>query len=422
MVPGAVLRLFLAFAAGYFLSALLRAVTATLAPVFSTELNLSAGDLGVLGGAYFLGFALMQLPLGVALDRFGSRRVGASLLLLAVLGCVAFSQAESLGGLVVARALIGMGVAACLMAALTAYRLVLSPSAQLRANAWMLMTGSLGMLSSTLPVQALLPHLGWRGLFLLLAVLLLLAMFLLLWWVPAGPLGSSSPKSVKAQSGAGTPTPVGYAQVFRHPFFLQCMPVACVVHGGMTAMQTLWVGPWLTRVAGWTSQEAAAGLFSLNLGMLLAFSAWGSGLAWLQRSGWSARRLLRWGVGINLPVLVWIVWAGESATAWHWTSWCVLCSVGSLGQPAVAQAFPARLAGRALSAYNLMIFVGVFLTQWGLGLLIDAFMVHGSDATHAFQGAVGVFAALCCLSVIWFWAWDRRTSRHLAAEAGSTGA
>lgn len=218
------LRLFLAFAAGYFLSALLRAVTATLAPVFSTELNLSAGDLGVLGGAYFLGFALMQLPLGVALDRFGSRRVGASLLMLAVLGCLAFSQAESLGGLVVARALIGMGVAACLMAALTAYRLVLSPSAQLRANAWMLMTGSLGMLSSTLPVQALLPYLGWRGLFLLLAVLLLLAMFLLLWWVPAGPLGSSSQKSAEGQGGASTPTPVGYAQVFGIPSFCSACP------------------------------------------------------------------------------------------------------------------------------------------------------------------------------------------------------
>lgn len=64
-------RVFLVFAFAYFLSALLRAVTATLAPVFSRELALGAGDLGLLAGAYFLGFALMQLPLGQALDRFG---------------------------------------------------------------------------------------------------------------------------------------------------------------------------------------------------------------------------------------------------------------------------------------------------------------------------------------------------------------
>ena len=67
--------MFAAFAFAYFFSALLRAVTATLAPAFSAELGLSAGDLGLLGGAYFLGFALMQLPLGRALDRFGPRRV-----------------------------------------------------------------------------------------------------------------------------------------------------------------------------------------------------------------------------------------------------------------------------------------------------------------------------------------------------------
>ena len=79
--------MFAAFAFAYFFSALLRAVTATLAPAFSAELGLSAGDLGLLAGAYFLGFALMQLPLGRALDRFGPRRVLLVFLSLAVLAC-----------------------------------------------------------------------------------------------------------------------------------------------------------------------------------------------------------------------------------------------------------------------------------------------------------------------------------------------
>ena len=70
----------LAFAFAYFLSALLRAVTATLAPVFSAELGLRPADLGLLAGAYFLGFAALQLPLGRALDRFGAaaRAAGAA--------------------------------------------------------------------------------------------------------------------------------------------------------------------------------------------------------------------------------------------------------------------------------------------------------------------------------------------------------
>lgn len=148
----AALAMFLAFAFAYFFSALLRAVTATLAPAFSAELGLSAGDLGLLGGAYFLGFSLMQLPLGRWLDRIGPRRVQLMFLSIAVLACAAFALAAGFAALWVARAFIGVGVSACLMAPLTAYRHRFGEVAQLRANSWMLMTGSLGMLASTLPV------------------------------------------------------------------------------------------------------------------------------------------------------------------------------------------------------------------------------------------------------------------------------
>ena len=155
--------IFTAFAFAYFFSALLRAVTATLAPVFSAELDLRAADLGLLAGAYFFGFAAMQLPLGGALDRVGPRRTLLALLAVAVRGCAAFAVADRLPGLVAARVMIGAGVAACLMAPLTCYRRLFSPSTQLRTNSWMLMTGSFGMLASTVPVQWLLPALGWRG-------------------------------------------------------------------------------------------------------------------------------------------------------------------------------------------------------------------------------------------------------------------
>ena len=68
-----------------------------------------------------------------------------------------------------ARVLCGAGVSACLMAPLTGYRRWYAPEHQMRANSWMLMTGSLGMLASTLPVQWLLPLMGWRPLFWILA-------------------------------------------------------------------------------------------------------------------------------------------------------------------------------------------------------------------------------------------------------------
>lgn len=154
---------FLCFAFAYFFSALVRGVTATLAPNFSAEIGLSGADLGLLAGAYFLGFAAMQLPLGGALDKFGPKRVLLFFLIFAVIDCAAFAAAPTFVGLTLARALIDMGVSACLMAPMTRFRHSFSATAQMRANSWMLMSGSLGMLASTLPVQWLLPLGGGAG-------------------------------------------------------------------------------------------------------------------------------------------------------------------------------------------------------------------------------------------------------------------
>lgn len=387
----AALLIFASFAFAYFFSALLRAVTATLAPVFSAELELAASDLGLLAGAYFLGFSAMQLPLGSALDQWGSKRVLLALLSVAVLGCAGFALAQSFTGLMLTRVLIGVGVSACLMAPLTAFRQNFSPAAQLRANSWMLMTGSLGMLASTLPVQWLLPALGWRGLFWLLAALLLLAMLLLALLIPRDAPAAAA----DAQAGS-------YAQVFRAPLFLRMLPLGLLPYGGMVAVQSLWAGPWLTRVCGWSQAEAAQGLFFLNLSMLFTFLAWGLLMPRLAAHGWGALRLLKWLLPLGLASLLLAIALGQHSGVWAWVLFCVGTSVVTLSQPAVGQAFDARLAGRALSAFNLVIFVGVFAVQWGIGLAVDALLARGWSTQAAFQGAFAVLAVGFALAYLWF--------------------
>lgn len=393
--------IFLSFAFAYFLSALVRAVTATLAPAFSVELGLSAGDLGLLAGAYFLGFAAMQLPLGHALDRWGPRRVLLAFLSVAVAGCAAFALAGQFAALTLARALIGAGLSACLMAPLTAFRRSFTPVAQLRANSWMLMSGSLGMVASTLPVQWLLPSLGWRGLFWLVALLLLVAMAGIRLCVPADP------PACETGPAAG-----GYGGIVRHPVFVRYAPLAFFHYGGMVAIQTLWAGPWLVRVCGWTPQQSATGLFAINLAMLLAFFGWGVAVPRLYRAGWSASRLVGWGVPLSLGVLGIVIALGERATAPAWALFCVSCTVISLSQPAVGQAFPSARAGRALSAYNLVIFAGIFTLQWGLGLAIDALSAAGWSTVSAFRGAMAwlLLCSLCAyLWFLWHGRWDETT-------------
>lgn len=388
----AAVRIFLAFAFCYFFSALLRAVTATLAPEFGRELGLRNSDLGLLAGIYFLGFASMQLPLGAALDRHGPKRVLLALLSIAVIGCVAFSMADSLRKLILARALIGVGVSACLMAPLTCFRARFSLPAQLRANSWMLMTGSFGMVASTLPVQWLLPVWGWRGLFWAVAALLLLAMVVVTWIVPAD----------EEVHSAGPVSKDGYLSIIRHPTFVRSAPMGFFIYGGMIAMQALWAGPWLTRVAHWSATEAAGGLFAINLSMLMTFLAWGVAMPRLVARGLSVRTMLVRGLPISMVWLAVIAAWPDPLGAWAWALWCVCCTFVSLSQPAVAQAFSAAQAGRALSAYNLVIFAGVFALQWGIGMLIDLYMAAGLEEAQAFRSALGTFGLGCVLSYLWY--------------------
>ncbi len=426
-----IVAMFLAFAFAYFLSALLRAVTATLAPTFSQELGLTSADLGLLAGAYFLGFSLTQLPLGHALDRWGPKRVVLVLLTVASLACLAFAQSTSMMALVASRMAIGMGVSACLMAPLTAYRKVMAPDQQQRANAWMLMTGSLGMLASTLPVYWLLPLVGWRGLFIGLGMLVLVSVALIAWRVPLlatrppspsqhppGPLQATPGPAVSSPRSAA---PGGYLQILSHPRFVQLGPAGFFCYGGMVAVQSLWAGPWLTTVAGYSTAQAAQGLFAINLSMLFAFFTWGVVMPKLAARGIDPHALIRWGLVLPLIVMPINIALGDAAGAGLWALWCVSSTFVAFSQPQIAQEFEASLAGRALSAFNLVIFVGIFVVQWGIGILIDAGLRRGWSPVDAFRGAFGVFGALCLASYLWY-LWCERALRAAPMPPGRDNA
>jgi len=383
---------FSVLALGYFLSTLIRAITATLAPTLVQELTLNAADLGLLAGGYFLGFSLTQLPLGAWLDRYGPKRVEATFLCIAIAGCLAFSMATSFTGLLLARILSGVGVSACLMAPLTGYRRWFEPATLMRANSWMLMIGAAGAVASTVPVQWLVPQFGWRPLFVALACAVALAVALIVWQVPVWGCDTAPQASVGDKTDQPT---AGYAEIWRNRYFQSLMPLAFLGYGGMVAMQTLWVTPWMVRVAGYTPAEAAAGLFWISMSMLITYWLWGVANPRLAQKGYTADRLILWGIPLSILPLVLIAALGQSAVAtapWILGSYCVLATVNSLAQPAVGIAFRAELAGRALSAYNLVVFCGVFAVQWGLGLAIDALRACGWTEGQAYQGAWGLFA------------------------------
>ncbi|MDE2419238.1 MAG: MFS transporter [Burkholderiales bacterium] len=399
------IAVFMVFAFAYFISTLIRAITATLAPTLVTEFTLNARDLGLLAGGYFFGFALTQLPLGKLLDRHGPKRVILGFLSVAVMGTLAFSQAPNFGWLLAARVLCGVGVSACLMAPLTGFRRWYAPANLMRANSWMLMAGAMGMVASTLPVQWLISVIGWRPLFMVLGVMVVMAMAMIFWQVPAWQA---------AQSSAGdTPSAVapGYGEIWRDPYFRRMVPLGFFNYGGMVAMQTLWAAPWMVKVAGYTPAQAAMGLFWINICMLLAFLIWGSLNPTLARKGYGTNRMVALGIPVTFVVLAIIMIAGTALSTWAgaaWVLYCVSSTVGAQIQPAVGMAFRAELAGRGLSAFNLVIFAGVFSVQWGIGLLIDGFRALGWMEVAAYQGALGVFG-LCCVGAYLYFLAAKKT-------------
>src|SRR6201999_3686263 len=165
-----IFSVFLPFAAGYFLSFLFRTINASISPALASDFSLGAVETGLLASIYFLVFAGAQIPISVLLDRYGPRRVQSALLVIAVGGASLFGNADSFVELLVGRAMIGLGVAASLMAGLKAI-VVWFPRDRLAfVNGGMIMLGSLGAVTATAPTDWLLSAIGWRNLFEVLSV------------------------------------------------------------------------------------------------------------------------------------------------------------------------------------------------------------------------------------------------------------
>ena len=385
--------IFCVFAFAFFISTLLRAITATLTPVLTNEFDLSAGNLGLLAGGYFIGFSLMQIPAGLLLDKYGPKKVIPYLLLIALVGTISFAFAKNFTGLFISRIFIGVGVSACLMGPLTGYRVWFEEKYQQRANSWMLMVLSIGFLASTLPVQILLPLIGWRSIFFLIGALILISIILLSVFIPSWEI--KSPVESKNISE-------GLLDVWKDKFFISLIPLAFFSYGGVQAIQTLWAGPWMLNVAGYSPLESAIGLFWINITMLFAFLIWGYLLPKFSEYGLDSIKIIKYGLPLNYVILFLIILLGQKAGAAMFTLYILSSIVLTLTHPAIALSFPQHLAGKSLTSFNVFIHSGTFFVQWGIGLIIDYCKNIGFDTILSYRISFSVFLVICILSYLFF--------------------
>jgi len=401
LAPSAVVaRIFLPFAAGYCLSYLYRTINAVLAPHLAAELRLDAGDLGLLTSVYFLTFAAFQLPLGVLLDRFGPRRVEATLLLFAAAGAGLFAASGSALELVIGRGLIGLGVSACLMASFKAFVLWFPAERLPSVNGWVLAAGGLGALAATAPVEAVLGWTDWRGLFAGLAVASVAVALALLLAVPER--GGAAAGDWRSQA-------LGVGEIFRGRVFWRIAPSSVLSQASFLAIQGLWAGPWLRDVTGLDKTAAADHLFWIAAAMVGGFLGMGHLVYRLARRGVPPMAVAAGGMGLFMLAQLALL-AGVGPPLPLWVAFGFFGTSGTLAYAILSQAFPAELAGRVNTALNLLVFVLAFAGQWGMGAIINRWPEAGGGY-EAFGYRLAFGAALAAQLLAWLWLlakWVRR--------------
>jgi MFS family permease len=397
-LPALLARVYLPFAAAYFLSYLFRTVNAVVGPVIAAELGLTAADLGLLTSAYFIMFAAVQLPLGLALDRYGPRRTQAVLLLFAAAGAAVFGLGGSMAELVAGRVLIGLGVAAGLMGALKVINL------WFRAEHWPLMNGvlmaagGLGSLVATAPAQAALGVMSWHALFFWLSGATL-AVSAFIYLVVPERAGTAARGTLGEQIGA-----VG--MILRTPYFWRLAPVASVQQASFIGIQTLWIGPWLRDVAGEDAATRSTSMLFVAVAMTAGFLSSGIVAGMLARRGVSNFATSTGAIVLFAVILVVLAFGGAAVPGGVLAWWCAFAFLGTyviVYYPVLTQAFPLELSGRVTTSLNFLMFSTVFLAQWGIGVVIDLWprTAAGGYDPAGYAAAFGLCAGLMVLSLAW---------------------
>ncbi len=399
------LRLFLPFALGYFLSYLFRVINAVIAPDLVAELALGPADLGLLTAAYFLTFAAFQLPLGVLLDHYGARRVEGALLLFAAAGAWVFATAETVLALAIGRGLIGFGVSACLMAAFKAFVDWLPPGRLPLANGVQMAAGGLGALSATAPVELLLQLADWRALFAGLAVLSV-AIALCVWFVVPERRARAPAISLGAQLH-------GLAAVAKSAVFWRLAPMTVASQASFLAIQGLWAGPWLREVAGMERGAAAGLLLAIAAAMVAGFLTLGAATERLARRGIPTATLAASGMWAFTAVQAVLLAVPAAHGATIWVLFGFFGTTGILTYAALSQSFPRELAGRANTSLNLLVFLAAFVAQWGIGVVIELWARWQPDGGLAagYRAGFGLMLLLQLAGLAWFALFRRGAGR-----------
>ena len=383
----------------FLLSQFYRASMAVIFPALTSEMALDARNLGAISAAFFYAFALMQLPIGLYLDRLGARLTMTLLTLVAVAGAVLFARARSAEGLIVARALLGIGMACNLMGTLKLITLWFGPLRFATLSALVVTVGTIGNLAAATPLVLLVEAVGWRAGFQLLAALTALLALVFFLVVRDGPDAGATAAPGVAKRG-GTLFSAFQALFAEKDYWIISMGTFCR-YGVYAAVQALWAGPYLIRAIGVSPMAAGNLLFLMSIGMAVGcpFSGWLSDVALKSRkvvvvgglagmlSALAILSLLKAGAGLGLLGTLFFGFGFFSGA-------------GQIMYAHIKERMPLAYAGTAMTGINFFTMAGVAFFLQGLGGLLQRSDPGTAMGAGAFRGAFGFCCACLLLAAI----------------------
>ena len=413
MTPPSFARLTLPLAALNFTNQASRTLIATIGPLLAVEFALSASELGLLAAMFFAAYAAAQLPVGLAIDVWGARRVQTVLALIAAAGFGLCALATGPVTLAIGRVVTGIGISAGLIAMLKVNSQWYPKARVAQYTGWGVFVGALGSLAATVPAAMLIPTLGWRGVFLLLGAM---ALAVAGWIWAAVPDRGPGPPPARRSLAAETRE---FSRIFAAPAFRRLAPAIALLSAMNFTYQGLWAGPWLRDVAGLDEAGRAVLLLVYALGLMVGSAGFGQAASVLQARGWHPMAmpyLAFAGMAVVQVVLILDPSHHVAVLGLLWFVFALCGAAGPAGYAAIGQGFTPALAARVATAINLAMLVMVFILQNAIGWILDLWprTEAGGWASAGYAWAFALTLFLQLLSM----AWMLRPERSAAGRQG----
>ena len=375
------LKLFLIFSILsllYIFSQFYRVSNAVIAPNLIQDLGLNAETLGILGGAYFYSFALLQIPMGPMLDRIGPRIVVTLFPLIGALGAFLFALSGSFTSALLGRILIGVGMAPVLMGSMKVFILRFSPEKFATLVGTILSVGTLGNIFAASPLAYLTSTIGWRVTFILAGGITILLALLGLW-----VLGGEKKKEGYFESPPSEPE-IGILQSIRLVLgslaFWQIGAVAFFRYGTFVGLQGLWLGPYLINIKGYSPVQTGNVIILLSIGIIVGGPI-GGRLS--DRTSQSPKGVVLGGLSLYcLGLFSLIGLLNIQSPFWYGSIFFLMGFFTSFGMaifPHAKALFPITISATVMTFVNFFTMAGAAIFMPALGRVIESYPRIGSS-------------------------------------------